>query len=176
MKKTIFFAAMVLLTAAAVSASVGVKATYLSPSDADFKSIYGGGLIYGAEFNFDIMPSLNVWLDAGYFTKTGELTYTKEETKVTMIPIGAGLRYKYQLGMMAPYAGVGARYYIYKETNVIGDVSGGGVGFVGKVGVLISAISMVNFDLGIGFSSATLQPDDNKFNVGGLEISLAITF
>jgi hypothetical protein len=150
--------------------------TFLSPADANFKNIYGTGLMYGAEFDFNIVLGLGVWLDAGYFAKTGELTYTKEETKVTMIPIGAGLRYKFQLGILMPYVGAGARYYIYKESNVIGDVNGSGIGFVGKVGVLISAISVVNFDLGVGFSSCKLHPADFEFNVGGLEISLAITF
>jgi hypothetical protein len=176
MKKAILFTVMVILTSAMALAAVGVKVTYFSPSDAEFKSIYGGGPMFGAEFDFSIMPGLDVWLDGGYFAKTGELTVTKEETKLTLIPIGAGLRYKYPLGMVAPYAAAGARYYIYKESNVIGDVSGGGIGFVGRVGVLVSAVSAVNFDLSVGFSTCTMQPDDFEFNVGGLELSLAITF
>lgn len=176
MKKTIIIAMVILLTAVAVSASVGVKVTYFSPTDADFKSIYGGGLMYGLESAFTLTHGLDIWLDAGYFAKTGQLSFTKEETKLTLVPIGAGLRYSYLLGKIAPYLGAGVRYFIYKESNVLGNVNEGGIGFVGKVGVLISAISWVNFDLGVGFSSCKLKPADFEFNVGGLELSLAITF
>lgn len=177
MKKITIIAIVILLTTMAASASVGVKLTYFSPSDADFKSIYGSGLMFGLESSFALTRSLDIWLDGGYFAKTGKLSLTQEETKLTLIPIGAGLKYSFRMGgKLAPYLGAGARYYIYKESNVIGDVSKGGIGFVGRAGVLFSGIGKINFDLGLGYSSCKLKPVDFEFNVGGLELSLAITF
>jgi outer membrane protein W len=176
MKRLIALVLMVFMASAAASASIGLKGAYFSPWDSDFKSIYGRGWMSGLEITFNITKGLDAWLDGGYFARTGVLTYTQEETKLMLVPIGAGLRYRILTGKVAPYVGAGARYYMYRESNAIGDVNKGGVGFVGKAGVLISIIQGIGIDLSAGYSWCKMKPADFEFNVGGLELGAGIVF
>jgi hypothetical protein len=176
MKRLIAIGLMVFMASVTAFSSIGIKGIYFSPSDSDFKSIYGSGWMYGGEITFKITKGLDAWLDGGYFARTGVLTYTQEETKLMLVPIGAGLRYRILTGKVVPYVGAGARYYMYRESNVIGDVNKGGVGFVGKAGVLISIIHGIGVDLSAGYSWCKMKPADFEFNVGGLELGAGIVF
>lgn len=171
MKKLYPLALMVVLFSVGTSASVsiGLQGTYFSPLDSDFKNIYGAGWMYGGEFTFNFNKNLDFWLDGGYFAKTGRLTLTKEETKLTLIPIGAGLRYRIVQRKICPYISVGARYFLFREKNVIGEVNKGGIGFVGKVGLAIFLSNHFGLDINAKYSSCRMKPADFNFDVGGLE-------
>ncbi|MCX6564653.1 MAG: outer membrane beta-barrel protein [Candidatus Aminicenantes bacterium] len=176
MKKIIIAGLMAGLISVAASASVGLKAIYFSPSDKDFKSIYGGGWKYGAEIAFNLFKGLDLWLDGGYYAKTGSLSYSKEETKLTLIPIGAGLRYRFLTGKIEPYIGAGARYNLFNESNEIGEVSGNGVGFVGKAGLTLYLAKGFGIDVHVAYSSCKMKPADFQFDVGGIELGAGIIF
>jgi hypothetical protein len=176
MKRFVAVVLMLSVVSIAVSASVGIRGTYFSPSDADFKSIYGGGLKYGAEIDFSLTKGLGVWLDVGYFAKTGSLTLSGEETKLTLIPIDAGLRYRFLTGTIVPYLGIAARYNLYKESNVMGNVSASGLGFIGKAGLAIYVAKAFGFDAYLAYSSCKMKPVDFEFNVGGIEFGAGIFF
>lgn len=156
--------------------SIGLQMIYFLPSDADFKSIYGRGWKYGGEITFNLTKGLGLWLDGGYYAKTGGLSYSKEETKLTLIPIGAGLRYRFLTGTFEPYVGAGVRYNIYQESNVIGDVSGGGIGFVGKAGLVLYPVKGFGIDVHVAYSSCKMKPADYEFDVGGIELGAGIVF
>ncbi len=49
-------------------------------------------------------------------------------------PLGGGLKYTMSTGIFYIYAGAGLNYYQYKESNPLGDVTKGGLGFLGKIG------------------------------------------
>ena len=176
MRKMIIAALMIGWISVAASASLGLRGIYFTPSDADFKSIYGGGWKVGGEIAFNLFKGLDLWLDGGYYAKTGGLTYSQEETKLTLIPIGAGLRYRFLTGTVEPYVGAGARYNLYRESNVIGDVSGGGVGFVGKAGLVLKLAKGFGVDVHIAYSSCKMKPADYEFDVGGIEFGAGILF
>ena len=176
MKKIIIVALMIGLMSVAASASVGFQATFFSPSDADFKAIYGHGWKYGAEIAFSLTKGLDLWIDGGYFARTGSLSYTLEVTNLTLIPIGAGLRYRFMTGSVEPYAGAGARYNIYMEKNPIGNVSAGGIGFVGKAGVVLYLAKGIGVDVHIAYSACGMKPVDYNFDVGGFEFGGGIVF
>jgi len=176
MKKIVILALMVLLASVEVSASVsiGIHGQYFSPADADFKSIYGGGLMGGGEISLAIAKSLDLWLDGAYFAKAGNLSYTGESTELTLIPIGVGLKYRVLSGKISPYVGAGAKYFVYRERNSLGEVTAGGFGFVGKIGLAISVSNHFGFDILAGYSSCKMKPADFEFNVGGLEFGAGL--
>jgi len=176
MKKLIVCAILTVVCSAGAWASIELKGAYLSPSDSDFKSVYGGGGMFGAEISFSLASSLEAWLSGDYFAKTGSLTYTDEQTKLTLIPIGAGLRYKFLSGWVQPYLGAGARYYLYKESNIIGTVNKGGIGFVGKLGANLKFAGSLFLDLFVGYSFCKMKPADFEFGVGGLEIGAGLGY
>lgn len=176
MKRIIVLALMMGLVSVAAWASIELRGGYLSPSDADFKSIYGGGWMFGAEITVGFGAGLDAWLSGDYFAKTGSLTFTKEETKLTLIPIGVGLRYKFLKGWVKPYLGAGARYYLYKESNIIGTVNKGGIGFLGKLGVNLEFTPSLMFDVFAGYSVCKMKPADFEIGVGGLEFGAGLGY
>ena len=149
--------------------SITFQAINISPSDEDFKNIYGGGWMFGGGLSFNINKFIDITLEGGYFAKTGSLTFSKEETNLSLIPLGAGLRFRTVPGILCPYIGAGARYILFSEKNVIGNVSNGDIGFVGEIGLIISPSSSFGFDIHAKYSSCRMKPADFDFNVGGLE-------
>jgi len=177
MKKMITGAIIAVLSSVAALASFGVKGIYFSPSDKDFKDIYGGGMMYGGEFSFRIAKSLDLWIGGSYFSKKGNLTYTRDETNLTLIPLGGGLRYRFMSGRkISPYVAAGPEYFLYKESNVLGDVNSGGIGFIGKAGVLIGLAGSFGLEVHAGYSWCKFKPADFEINVGGVEFGAGIFF
>ncbi len=154
----------------ASAASFGIKAVYFMPSEQAFKDIYGSGLMVGAEIGFRLGGPVKLWIDGMSFKKTGKLTYTGEETTLTLFPIGLGVRADLPSGAFTPYAGAGARYYSYKEVNVIGTAKKSGLGFVGFAGANLRLAKGFLLDVRAAFSSCKLTPADFTINVGGFEI------
>ena len=162
--------------APAGASTFAVKAAYFMPGEQAFKDIYGAGLIYGGEIGFRIAGSVGLWVDGMFYSGKGKLTYTQEETKLTLMPIGAGLRIDLTKGAAIIYAGGGARYYTYKETNVIGTARKSGLGFVGLAGLEVRVVKGILLGLRGAYSSCSLTPADFTINVGGLELGGGLIF
>ncbi len=160
----------------ATDVTVELKAHYFSPSDQAFKDIYGGGVMYGAEISIGVWKDLNLWFGGSYFSKKGELTFTKENTKLELFPIGGGVKYRILSGNFALYVGLGLNYYKYKETNPIGDVSKGGLGFVGKVGSYVSIVGGLVLDLYVDYTYCKIKPADFEINVGGIAAGVGMGY
>jgi hypothetical protein len=171
MKKRVLTLLMIgALALPAAAASFGVKAVYLMPSEQAFKDIYGSGPMFGAEIGFRLTGPISAYVEGMYFKRTGELTYTKESTTLTLMPFGAGARYDFTKGPAVVYAGAGLRYYSYKEKNVIGTATASGIGFVGIAGVNVRVMRGILLDVRAAFSSCKLSPADFSINVGGIEL------
>ncbi|MGA2587060.1 MAG: hypothetical protein ABSF88_08565 [Candidatus Aminicenantales bacterium] len=177
MKRILVMGLMVFLAAGAAFGSIMLKVTSFSPADADFKSIYGGGMTYGGELSFAAGKSLEFWIGASYFSKTGKTSYTLEETKLSLIPISAGMKLKIMLSKsISPYIAVGGEYVLYKESNAIGDVSAGGFGFIGKGGLFVKVADFFGIDAHVAYSSCSIKGVDFTFDVGGLELGAGLVF
>ena len=178
-KKIIVLIALVCFMSGLANAAdviIEFKGSYFSPSESFFKDIYGGGIMYGAEVSFSVWKQLDVWLGGSYFTKKGELTFTKEETKLDIMPIGGGLKYRLTTGVFNLYAGAGLNYYQYKESNPLGDVSKGGLGYIGKIGSYVNVAGGFLIDLYVNYSYCKLKPADFEINIGGIEAGVGIGY
>lgn len=160
----------------AIEILVELKAHYLSPPEQAFKDIYGGGMMYGGEMSIGVWRGLEVWFGGSYFSKKGELTFTKEETKLKIYPLGAGLKYRLSEGTFSFYLGAGLNYYQYKESNPLGDISKGGLGYIGKIGSYMKITGGFLIDLYLNYSYCKLKPADFKINIGGLEAGVGIGY
>lgn len=150
------------------------KASYFTPADQAFKDIYGGGLKFGGAMTFSLSDRLDIYFEGSYLQKKGELSYTREETDLTIVPIFAGLRYRLSKGRFQPFFGLGAGYFSFKETNVIGEVSKGGIGFQGKAGGLMFITKSLFFEISAAYSYCRMKPADFSINIGGFEAGLGI--
>ena len=177
-KLSIIIVSVVLLSGLAIAADfiVELKAHYLHPSEETFRDIYGGGVMYGGEISIGVWRGLDVWFGGSYFSKTGELTFTKEETKLKLYPLGGGVLYRLSEGVLSFYIGVGLNYYQYRESNPLGDVSKGGLGYIGKIGSYVKVTGGLLIDLYVNYSYCMLKPADFKINIGGIETGVGIGY
>ena len=151
--------------------SLAFKGGYFFPSDAVFKETYGNGPVFGADISVRLSGGLAVWAGADYFGKTGALTVSEEETKVKIIPVFLGLRYRFGKSIVQPYVGAAAAFFLFEESNVLGSVSENGLGFLGQGGVLIAIGGRFAVDIFANYRACTLRTEDPEpleANIGGL--------
>ena len=171
-KKTIiFFIFVFLLLFPGLSRAKGVtvvlKPGYFSPLDTAFREIYGAGIVYGGEASLVVWKNLDLLLTGRRFARKGELTFTKDETKVNITRIGWAVRYRLQAGKFQPYAGLGLNYTAFKETNFIGEVKTARSGLSATVGSLYTLTSRLIIDLSIEYSSCRISPTAMEVDIGG---------
>lgn len=180
MKKSIGIIAVTIFLSGLLSAAdfkMELKAHYFRPSERAFRDIYGGGRMYGAEASIGVWRELDVWLGVSYFSKRGELTFTKEGTKLKIVPIGVGGKYSYPIHEKASiYGGLGLNYYSYSEKNPIGKVSKGGWGAVMKAGGLVKVIKGLIIDVYMNYSYCKIKPAYYKINIGGFETGVGLGY
>lgn len=155
---------------AATDIKLELKGHYFSPSNQDFKDIYGAGFMYGGEAALGIIGNLDFFLAAAVFSQTGELTFTGEETDISLVPIRAGIKYFIHLTEAVDfYLGGGISYYLYEEINPIGEVSDSGIGYMGTAGINVFLSENFFIDVFGSYSSCKVQPDEFEVDIGGLE-------
>jgi len=133
--------------------------------------------MYGGEVSIRVWKALEVWFGASYFSKKGELTFTKEETKLRIVPIGAGVKYFFPVvEILDGYGGVGINHYSYKEENPIGKVAKNGLGILVRAGGLVKVIKGIIIDFYINYSYCRMKPADFDINIGGFETGIGLGY
>jgi hypothetical protein len=180
MKKIIAILIVVLLSSTIATAEgiiFEIKGSYFSPSDKDFRDIYGGGLMYGGELTIGVYKGFSVWFGVNFFTKTGELTFSQEETSVNNSLYGGGLKYNFYSGKRIDiYGGLGAYNFHSKESNIIGNVTTSSFGPVGKFGLNINIVEKFLFDLYFEYSYCKVKPSDFGVIIGGFSTGIGLGY
>ena len=180
MKKTILFIALIMIINGAVGAAnvrIEAKAKYFNPSEQAFKDIYGSGMMYGGEIGIGIWQNFELCVRGNYFSKTGELTFTKEQTQLRITPLGIGIKYVHPVGSKIDiYGGIGINYYSYKEENPIGDVSTNKIGYIGTIGTYITVINGLFIDVYLDYSYCKIKPEEFSANIGGFGAGAGIGY
>ena len=156
--------------------SIKVRANYFSPSEQSFKNMYGGGITIGGEINIKIWKFIGLWLIGNHYSKKGSLPFTKESTEMTLIPIGGGLKLRFQSGVINPYIGIGPVIYIYEEKNPIGAAKGSKAGIIGQAGCYFRIIGGLLFDVSINYSYCKVKPQKIKADLGGIQAGIGLGF
>jgi hypothetical protein len=125
-KKNVLAVSIILILFSTVQAGnsfgFSIIGNYLIPSDGDYKTIYGEGMIYPElKFEFTVFKGLSIWLGYGYLTANGVIPILEYDAKSNQhhLSLGAGytLRFfdfmgaKIQLGSFNVY-------YIEKTTDI----------------------------------------------------------
>jgi len=149
---------------------------YFFPSGQSIKDVYGSGVGFRAEATIFVLRNFAFWVGGSYFHKNGMLTFTEEETKLTIFPIGGGIKYRKLFGDISLYLGIGLNYFQFKESNPIGDVSKGGLGYIGLLGGSVKLTEGLLLDLYSNYSYCKMTPADFEIDVGGLEIGIGLIY
>lgn len=140
------------------------------------KDVYKNGVMYGAELNVGVWNFVELWLAQKNFSKKVIDEATGEDRKVNLVPIEAGLKFRFNKGKINPYLGVGAGYYQYKETTSLGETKEKEIGFVGQAGCFIKIGGYLVFDVYANYSYCRITTETTRFNVGGLHLGVGFGF
>lgn len=177
--KTLIFIILLLIPSLSLAKMGTVEANlgYFSPVfEEAFQEIYGGGWTYGGDLTFDVWKGLGIWAGVDFFSKTGELTFTKEETQLALTSFVVGAQYTFFQSPVSFFAGLGTRVVLYKESNVLGEPKKTGIGLEAKVGAYKKLIAGLFVEVFVGLSTCVMQPQDFKINVGGLEAGIGLGY
>jgi hypothetical protein len=153
-----------------------LKAGYFHPSDKDFRAIYGGGVKSGLELSTEVATNVELWIEAGYFAKKGELSFTKEATSLKIIPVGGGVRYIFPLRRLGLYFGAGVLYHRFRETSPLGTVDWGRPGLVAEMGSSIRLRGRLIADAHARLFYCRMKPADFSFNIGGYDLGVGLAY
>ncbi len=146
------------------------------PSAADFRTIYGTGLVFGGELRIGV-GRLAGWAEGNYRSRSGQTTFSKEPTDVSVLAFEGGALYRLRPGRLCPYAGAGLGYYGFKESSkAMGTAKKGGIGVVGLAGVSAFLSGRLALDLRVKYGTCSMTPVEDKVNIGGLTVGLGLGF
>lgn len=136
-----------------------------------FTAIYEkGGPIAGLILSSTLVSDFNFYLEIKYFAKTGKLTYSKEKTRMALLPVSLGLRYILPIGFFHPYAGGGGDFYIYYENNPIGTVLNYTNGYHALGGFYLQFGKLpLMMNVKVKYTRAMAEESGKKIQLGGLE-------
>ena len=153
---------------------VGVN--YFSPSEKSFKDLYGEGIMIGGEINIKLWRFIDLWLTGNYYSKKGNLPFSKEDTQMTLVPLGGGIKLRIQKNGINPYIGFGPVVYVYKEENPIGVADGTGIGIIGEIGCYFRMAGGFLIDASIIYSYCKVKPQNIKADLGGIQAGIGLGY
>ena len=148
---------------------------YFLASDSAFKDIYGNeGVVYGGELRLG-GKRIAVWLEGNYRDRTGQSSFTREETKVKVLAVEGGALFRIMPGKISPYVEAGIGYYMFDEKNsFIGEAKQNKIGFCGAAGVSVIVAKLLVLDCRLKYSSCSMKPADYQINIGGLTMGIGL--
>jgi hypothetical protein len=188
MKKAIGLAAVVLLTGSlGFSAperlirqgSLEFTVGSYKMNEPRFDAVYpSGGLMAGLTLSAALVSDVNFYLEIKYYARQGELTFSKEKTTLYLVPLDLGIRYIFPLGLINPYVGFGADFYLYYEDNPIGTVLNytNGYHLMGGAYLRFSRSVPVMLNLKLKYTMAEAEQEAVKLELGGLEYAVGLAF
>lgn len=156
------------------SVTLGGGARYFTGDDEDVYDFIN--LVLALDVAYKFNPSLEVFLHGEYLMASGELTITKEETTMTIIPAEAGARYLFGNKRFKFYLGAGLGYYFINEENPIGTVNESAIGFLGEAGVKTYFSNRLFLDVKLKYVSLSVRPDSTSVNLGGISLLAGVGF
>jgi len=153
-----------------------LRGGYHSPSEQAFRDIYGGGPAYGADVVVGLLKNVDLWAGGGYFYRKGLLTFTAEETFVKIRTLGWGIRYRRAVGRFDVHGGAALNFYLYDESNPIGDVEAGKIGPEVRAGAFYRFTDRASAGAFASWSTCTIAPAQYEVDIGGLTAGLALSY
>lgn len=152
-----------------------------SINDQRFKDVYEtGGAIRGILLSSALFYNFDFYTEIKAFYKVGQLTYTKEETKLLLVPVSLGVRFVFPSQIILPYVGLGGDVYFYYENNIIGTVLNMAKGYHVFGGAYLQLGKKIPLMLNVKlkYTTAKAKNNDLSLQLGGLEYgaSLALSF
>ena len=178
MKRTVAWLILTLLAAGTAAAGdrvlLAAALSYLNPSDAGYRDIYGGRVFFPEAWaGLRVAGGLHLLGGYGWFTKKGTTPDLGLEAKSTQSFFWGGLGYVGNVTRMVKFkVEAGAAGFRYKEEAMDRVVSGSALGFRAGAGVLVlSRVAFSGFEF--GYIGASDTAEDVKIKLGGLRATVS---
>jgi hypothetical protein len=128
------------------------KASYFVPVNSKMRDIYAKGMgLYGFELSFPAWRYIYGWASGSYLTETGHSIGSNSRTRVTLVPLGIGVKFLYTVDWVDFYAGIGGLgAYLHTHDHspfVIKSTSKWTPGGIIKIGAFIRPTECFFIDL-----------------------------
>lgn len=157
----------------------GISGGYFFPSEKAFRKIYGTGIMFGLDIGRNIWKDMELHLEVRYYSKKGQLTFTKERTRVKLVPLALSSRYIFLKKKINLYGGLGLTYNSFEEKNPLGRVKESKLGFSIKIGGFKRVkgfkkiIKVFIIDAYLNYHYCKMKPAEIRFDAGGFELGIA---
>lgn len=160
----------------AQESSIILETSYFRPSGQAFRDVYGSGLQVGGELQVDVLKKTSLWFGASYFSNKGELTFTKEEATIKIIPVYLGVCYRFTEKKVIPYLGIGMGIHFYREIAPLDTLKYARFGYSAQTGVWVEFASKFSLELDVNYSYSTIKPDQAAINIGGIGFGIGLRY
>jgi len=136
---------------------VEAKAAYFHPTNRKICKIYSNGMgMYGAEATYLGWSCLYPWVSVDYMSRKGHSLGEHDPTRVTVVPLGFGLKFLQDIGCTRFYLGAGALYSHIRMRDhspfVFRAPSRWQWGGIWKIGLLVHPMDWFSIDLFTNYS------------------------
>jgi len=156
--------------------SLKARGAHFWPSETSARKIYKSGWMGEGEINARILSFVELWFIGNYYSSKGKLPFTGEATRMTLVGLGGGIKFRARIGAFNPYLGFGPLVYFYKERNPIGTAEGNKVGYIGQLGCHVVIAGGFLLDLSVSYTHCKVQPHKIKADLGGIYGGLGLGF
>lgn len=156
-----------------------ISGGYFFPSEKAFRKIYGTGIMFGLGIGRNIWKDMELHLEVRYYSKRGQLTFTKERTRIKLVPLTLSSRYIFLKKKINLYGGLGITLNSFEEKNPIGRVKESKLGFSMKIGGFKRIKGFKKFlkiliiDAYLNYHYCKMKPAEIRFDAGGFELGIA---
>ena len=159
-----------------------INTAYFYPSEKPFREIYGPHLKYGLDLGMNIWQKVELHFEANYFFKKGHLTFTRETTRLKLVPFSMNLRYLFWERSLSLYAGLGVSYLLFEEKNPLGKIKAQKGGPMIKIGAFKRIRGLKKWfktfviNAFLSYHYCPMEPAQIKFDAGGIDLGLGLGF
>lgn len=178
-RRLLFLVGLMLLVTTSASAgdlSLGIYGGYFIPADQDFKDIYANSYRFNGELNMELSRFFLLRAGVGLQTSTGELTFSGAETRLRVVPVDFGLRFRIPMQRFVPYVGAVVGIYWYMEENPIGTITDKALDLGGEAGFLLQLTGKLDLDFRFKYDYAQARPADMAANLGGMHMLMGVRY
>ena len=154
----------------------GLQTGYFSPSNEVFKEIYGSGFYFSGELGIDTWKRTALFLGLRYFSKKGELSYTKEEATLKIIPIHLGVRLRLSEQKIVPFLGASISLNFFRENVPSQTVLDTKLGFLVETGIFIRISKRYFIKFDFNYNHCQIKPFHTRINIGGINAGFGLKY
>jgi hypothetical protein len=144
---------------------ISAAADVLLFRDETLASVYGKPAGYGGRVDVRLSDFAGFWAGLDYLRRSAAVSGATRTVRI--IPIEAGVKFVMSRGMLAPYIGFGAAYFLFREETPSGTVSRDAFGWTSLAGVLLRLGPTLTLDFCARYRRLPVDLALRSFDAGG---------